>query len=231
MRLLIAGILMQELTPGPQKQRRNRLLTLGIGGAATALVVALVVFNLRPATVAATECPVQAEAAAAIDAVAVGQLAALSGTGKGRSYANLAFNDAAGDPTSIAAFQGKKLLVNFWASWCGPCREEMPELDALAAKYNSDEFMVLPVNLDAGANGLDKAEAFLAEEGNNWPNLPLYADPSFRAFDRLKADAVALGLPATLLLDENGCELAVLPGPAAWNSQDGYNVIEALLGA
>ena len=62
-------------------------------------------------------------------------------------------------------------------------------------------------------------------------NLPLYADPTFKAFDRLKTEAVAIGLPATLLLDEKGCELGVLQGPATWASPDGHNVIEALLGA
>jgi hypothetical protein len=61
-------------------------------------------------------------------------------------------------------------------------------------------------------------------------NLPLFADSSMEAFDRLKQEAVAVGLPATLLLDENGCELAVLQGPAAWDSEDGMRVIETLIG-
>lgn len=176
----------------------------------------------------ATECPVQAEAAGTIDAAAVGQLAALNGTGQGRGYAEMAFTDAAGQPMTIAYFAGRKLLVNFWASWCVPCRAEMPELDALAAEYNGDDFLVLPINLDIGESGLDKARAFLAEGG--WANLPLYADPTFRVFEELKQRAVAIGLPATLLLDETGCELGVLQGPAAWHSSDGRNVIEALLG-
>lgn len=200
-------------------------MALAALGAATALVVAALVFNLTPPR--AGECPAQPAAAAEIDAAAVGQLAALNGTGGGRSYADLAFITAEGGPLTIHSFAGRKLLVNFWASWCVPCRAEMPELDALAARYNSDRFMVLPINLDTGEDGLDQARAFLAEGG--WANLPLYADPTLRAFDRLKAEAVSLGLPTTLLLDERGCELAVLQGPAKWDSEDGRNVIEALL--
>lgn len=201
-------------------------IALAIGGVAAALAIlaGVLVFN---GTSVAKECPVQAGKAAAIDAAAVGELAALLPTGEGRGYSTLKFQDAESRPTSIAAFAGKLLVVNFWASWCVPCRAEMPELDALAAKYNSDRFEVLPINLDIGESGLQKARDFLAE--GNWPHLPLYADPSFAAFERLKTQAVAIGLPATLLLDENGCELAVLQGPAEWNSPDGHAVVEALL--
>jgi thiol-disulfide isomerase/thioredoxin len=177
----------------------------------------------------ATECPVQAEAAGRIDAAAIGELAALNGTGQGRGYADMAFTDAAGKPVTIADFAGKTLLVNFWASWCIPCRAEMPELDAIAAAYNGEEFLVLPINLDIGEGGQAKARAFLAEGG--FQHLPLYADATFKVFDRLKTEAVAIGLPATLLLDAKGCELGVLQGPASWASEDGRNVVEALIGA
>lgn len=176
----------------------------------------------------ANECPVQQAAAQIIDAAAVGELAALNGTGEGRGYADMAFNDASGTPMSIADFSGKALLVNFWASWCVPCREEMPALDAIATEYNSDRFMVLPINLDIGESGLEKAQDFLDE--GQFANLPLYADNTFAAFERLKREAVAIGLPATLLLDPEGCELAVLQGPAEWHSEDGRAVVEALIG-
>jgi len=175
----------------------------------------------------ANECPVQAAAARVIDAAAIGELAALNGTGEGRGYADMAFKDEAGTDMSVADFAGKALLVNFWASWCVPCREEMPALDAVATEYNSEKFMVLPVNLDIGESGLDKARAFLDE--GQFQNLPLYADNSFAAFERLKQEAVAIGLPATLVLDRSGCELAVLEGPAEWDTPDGEAVIEALL--
>jgi thiol-disulfide isomerase/thioredoxin len=163
-----------------------------------------------------------------VDAAAIGQLAALNGTGAGRGYADLAFTDAEGKPVTIKDFAGKALLVNFWASWCIPCRAEMPALNELAAHENDEGFMVLPINLDLGAGGLDKAKAFLAE--GNWPNLPLYADSTMESFKRLQVEAVAIGLPSTLLLDKNGCEIGVLQGPAEWHSPDGRNVIAALKG-
>lgn len=176
----------------------------------------------------ANSCPVQAAQAQIIDAAAVGELAAVNGTGGGRGYADMAFKDADGTDMTLGDFSGKALLVNFWASWCLPCREEMPALDAIAAEYNSDKFQVVPINLDIGEGGLAKAEQFLAE--GQFKNLPLYADNTFAAFDRLKREAVAVGLPATLLLDPEGCELAVLQGPAEWNSRDGKAVVEALIG-
>ena len=211
--------------PRPGASSRVRLtMVLGVAGLAVAIAAWVWLGNAS----VAKECPVQDEAAATIGAAAMGELAALNGTGEGRGYATLAFKDAAGTAMTIADFKGKALLVNFWASWCVPCREEMPALDALATKYNSDAFMVLPINLDIGAGGLDKAQAFLDE--NQFANLPLYADNTFAAFERLKQQAVAVGLPATLVLDENGCELAVLQGPAEWNTPDGEAVIEALIG-
>jgi thiol-disulfide isomerase/thioredoxin len=213
----------------PHSEKKSPLprlfLTLGLASVGVAISAWLFLSN---GGTQARECPIQAEAAEAIDVAAVGELAALNGTGEGRGYATMAFKDASGADTSIAAFKGKALLVNFWASWCVPCREEMPALDALATKYNSDAFMVLPINLDIGEGGLEKAQAFLDE--NQFANLPLYADNSFAAFERLKREAVAVGLPATLVLDENGCELAVLQGPAHWDTPDGEAVIEALLG-
>ena len=212
-------------TPRPTSANRMRLLvTLGVAG----IAVAIAAWTYLGNAAGAKECPVQQMAADVIDAAAKGELAALNGTGEGRGYQTLAFKDAAGKDMTIADFKGKALLVNFWASWCVPCREEMPALDALATKYNSDAFMVLPINLDIGANGLEKAQGFL--DDNKFASLPLYADNTFAAFERLKQQAVAVGLPATLVLDENGCELAVLQGPAEWNTPDGEAVIEKLIG-
>ena len=122
---------------------------------------------------------------------------------------------------------GHPRLLNIFASWCVPCRAEMPALAALAKKFDGPDFMVLPINLDIGSGGLAKDKAFLASAGIE--GLPLYADPSLSALDRLKDSAVALGLPASLLLDRKACEVAVLQGPAKWDSADGDNVIKALV--
>jgi thiol-disulfide isomerase/thioredoxin len=202
----------------------RRVLTLAAISAAVALVLTLIIGNV--AAPRATECPVRAEAAEAIATAAAGELAAMIGTGKGRSYADMAFADEAGTPMTIADFKGKKLLVNFWASWCGPCRAEMPALDAIAEKYNSETFEVLPLN--TGETQPEKAKEFLAEGG--FKHLKLFADTRFALLERLKTTAVSAGLPATVLLDEAGCELAVLQGPAEWNTPDGHKVVETLIG-
>ncbi len=211
--------------PNPKPKRGWQMpAMLGVAGLGVAIAAWFYLGNAAQAT----SCPVQAGPAQIVDAAATGELAALMGTGTGRGYADMAFKNAEGEDMSIADFKGKALLVNFWASWCVPCREEMPALDAVATKYNSEKFMVLPVNLDIGAGGLEKAQAFLDE--GQFDNLPLYADSTFAAFERLKREAVAIGLPATLLLDPEGCELAVLQGPAEWHTKDGEAVVEALIG-
>ena len=194
---------------------------------AAAIGIAAAVWVSNGAVSVAGECPAQTEAQEALDRVAQGELAALLATANGRSYADLAFQDDTGRPMTLADFAGTPLLVNFWATWCGPCREEMPALNTLAAKYSADDFLVVPINLDLGADGIGKAQQFLEDE--KLPNLPLYADPSFGAFERLKANGVALGLPATLLLDGEGCEIAVLQGPAVWDGGDAFAVIDALI--
>ena len=218
---------MTDQSPAPlPRMRPRRVLIIALISAAVALALTLVLGNFMPAQ--ATQCDPQVVRGQKIDSSAFGQLAALNGTGEGRGYADLSFADAAGKPMSLADFKGKKLLVNFWASWCVPCRAEMPALAAIAAKYNSDQFAMVPINFDVGADGLKKAGKFLVD--NKIEGVPLYQAP-ITAFQRLQQQAVALGLPTTLLLDEKGCELAVLQGPAEWDSPDGHAVIETLIGS
>jgi thiol-disulfide isomerase/thioredoxin len=198
------------------------MVLLALAGVVVA--IAIVVWVGNAAAPRASDCLPQPAAAKAIDAAATGQLAALNGTGTGRGYADLSFVDRDGKPMKISDFAGKALLVNFWASWCIPCRAEMPALDKLAAQQDDDTFMVLPVN--TGETQPDKGKAFFAAGG--WTHLPLYIDPNFAVLERLKKDAVSLGLPTSLLLDKQGCEIGVLQGPAVWDSPDGTKVIEAL---
>jgi len=205
------------------KSPPRRFTLIALVGAALAIAIVLWVSNagfLKPAT----PCDPQSAAAQKIDAAATGELAALNGTGTGRGYQSLAFTDKDGKPMTLKDFAGKALLVNFWASWCIPCRAEMPALDKLAAAQNDDQFMVLPIN--TGEAQPDKGKAFFA--AGNWTHLPLYIDPNFAVLERLKNSAVSLGLPTTLLLDKKGCEIGVLQGPAVWDSPDGAKVIEAL---
>lgn len=131
------------------------------------------------------------------------------------------FFDKAQQTKTVGAFEGKVLLLNLWATWCGPCREEMPSLDRLQKDLGSDKFEVVAVSVDK--NGFDTAKKFL--DGLGVKSLNYYSDPSGRATTQLKA----LGMPATLLVDKNGHEIGRLMGPAEWDSPDAKRLIEAAL--
>ncbi|MCB1520601.1 MAG: TlpA family protein disulfide reductase [Hyphomicrobiaceae bacterium] len=131
------------------------------------------------------------------------------------------FFDADQQEKTIDAFKGKVVLLNLWATWCGPCREEMPALDRLQKEMGSDKFEVVALNLDK--NGFEKARAFL--NGIDIKSLKFYADPSARAGSKVKA----IGMPATLLVDTEGREIGRLMGPAEWDSPDAKRLIEAAL--
>jgi thiol-disulfide isomerase/thioredoxin len=131
------------------------------------------------------------------------------------------FFDHSQQTRTIEAFKGKVVLLNLWATWCGPCREEMPSLDRLQKAMGSDKFEVVAVSVDK--NGFDKAREFL--KGLDVQSLAYYADPSARAASQVKA----LGMPATLLVDAQGREIGRLMGPAEWDSPDAKRLIEAAL--
>lgn len=213
------------MTDKHNKPNRQIIIGTGLFVAAVGIAAAVFVSNAMPGL--AATCDIRTDAVQKVDAAAGGELAALLPSDSGRGFADLAFIDAEGNAMTLADFQGKKLLVNFWATWCAPCREEMPDLDAIEMRYGGDDFAVVAISLDMGSDGPVAAGLFLEEIGAT--NLALYADPSYKVFERLRNEAVTLGLPATLLLDEEACEIAVLQGPAHWDSDDGNRVIEALL--
>lgn len=133
------------------------------------------------------------------------------------------FDDGDGATKSLADFKGKVVLLNIWASWCVPCREEMPALDKLEQELGGKDFAVVAVNIDKG--GPDKARAFLAETGAT--HLGLYTDPTSKMFAVLKT----VGMPTTLVLDRDGKEIGRLVGPADWSSPEAKRVVEAALAA
>lgn len=210
-----------------KKRGSARPVMLGTGLVVAAVAIAGGVWLSNGSPAGAATCEARPEVAQFIDDAARGELAALLPSSQWRNYSDLAFQDANGDPMTLADFSGKTLLVNFWATWCAPCREEMPYLDALEAKYGGDDFEVVAISLDMGTDGPTAAGLFLEEIGAD--NLKLFADPSYKVFERLRNDAVTLGLPATVLVDTGGCELGVLQGPAHWDTPDGHRVIEAAL--
>ena len=122
----------------------------------------------------------------------------------------LSFVDADGKARSLDDFKGKVVLLNLWATWCGPCVEEMPALDRLQARLGDDGFTVLALAMDKQGRSL--VEPFLAKLGVK--TLAMYLDTSGNATRALKAR----GLPTTFLIDREGREIGRLEGAAAWDS-------------
>jgi len=171
-------------------------------------------------------CRSSAELAKRLAPLARGEVAAINIAADLQKLPDLAFKDANGEPRKLADFRGRTVLLNLWATWCVPCRKEMPALDALQGKLGDDKFQVVAVNIDT--RNLDKPKAWLDEVGIK--GLGYYADPSAKVFQDLKAIGKALGMPTTLLIDPQGCELGVLAGPAEWASDDAIKLIETAKG-
>lgn len=131
---------------------------------------------------------------------------------------DLAFKDGEGKDVHLSDFRGKLILLNLWATWCVPCREEMPALNRLQAAMGSDRFQVLALSVDK--DGHDLAKAFLAEVKAD--HIALYNDPTSRASFAMKA----FGLPTTVLISPEGKEIGRLVGPAHWDGPEA----QALLG-
>ena len=156
-----------------------------------------------------------------------GEVAAVAIATDPQRLPDLTFRDGGGRDRTLAEWRGRTVLFNLWATWCVPCRKEMPALDALQGRLGGANFEVVAVNIDTRA--LDKPQAWLKEVGIN--RLGFFADPSAKVFQDLKAIGKAFGMPTTLLIDPNGCELGVLAGPAEWASEDAVKLVEAALGA
>lgn len=156
-----------------------------------------------------------------------GQLAALVAADPPRPLHDFTFKGPQGKDMSLASFKGKTVLLNLWATWCFPCRTEMPELDALQKEMGADgKFEVAAINIDTGND--DKPIAFRKETGI--ASLALYRDNTLGTFNKLKKEGLAFGLPATMLIDKNGCLIASMNGPAAWHSDDAKALIVAAKG-
>ncbi|THK35264.1 TlpA family protein disulfide reductase [Ensifer sp. MPMI2T] len=170
-------------------------------------------------------CPQTKEKVATLTPFMKGQVAAMTPAADPRPISGLAFNGPDGKPLTLADFAGKAILVNLWATWCVPCREEMPALNGLQKALGGDRFAVVAINIDTGDD--EKPKAFLDEIGVH--ELGYYRDASMGVFNTLKKEGLAFGLPATILLDEKGCLIGSMNGPAAWDSEDAKSLIQATL--
>jgi thiol-disulfide isomerase/thioredoxin len=208
--------------PTGSTKRWRAVIALGaiVGVATAAAIYGIGAMQRNPADAA---CRPSVELAKRLAPLARGEVAAISIAAAPKRLPNLAFTDASGQPRRLADFHGRTVLLNLWATWCVPCRKEMPALDALQAKLGDDKFEVVAINIDT--RNLDKPKAWLAEVGIT--RLGYFADPSAKVFQDLKAVGKAIGMPTTLLVDSQGCELGTLAGPAEWVSDDAIKLIEA----
>lgn len=154
---------------------------------------------------------------------ATGSMANFRPTKGAPALPDLAFQDGVGKAIKLSDFRGKVLLLNVWATWCAPCREEMPALDALEGAMGDARFQVVALNVDH--NGLELARSFLSEVGIE--HLSLFNEPTLKASFALKT----VGLPTTILVSADGRELGRLVGPAAWNTPEAQALIKAATGS
>ncbi|MEM5470479.1 TlpA disulfide reductase family protein [Hoeflea sp. AS60] len=171
-------------------------------------------------------CMVDPEMLAKLKPLAKGEVAAMAVREEPVALPDLSFVSEQGDALTLADFAGQAMLVNLWATWCAPCREEMPALAELQSELGDDEFKVLTINIDTGDAA--KPKAFLDEIGV--ANLGLYRDASMGVFNTLKKEGLAFGLPVTLMVGKDGCMLGAMNGPAEWASKDAKALVGALKG-
>jgi thiol-disulfide isomerase/thioredoxin len=157
--------------------------------------------------------------------LAHGEVAALTMATAPLRLPDLAFEDADGKPRKLSDWRGRTVLVNLWATWCVPCRKEMPALEGLQTRLGGPNFEVVAVNIDT--RDPEKPKNFLKEA--NLTRLDYFSDQKAKVFQDLKAIGRALGMPTSVLVDGQGCEIATIAGPAEWDSDDAIKLITAAL--
>jgi thiol-disulfide isomerase/thioredoxin len=171
----------------------------------------------------AKACPLAAVAAARLAPLSHGDVAGFSVTKAPKPAIDLTFEGPDGQKRRLADFRGRAILLNLWATWCVPCREEMPALDRLQEKAGGKDFEVVAVNIDTAR--LDRRQQFLRDIGVK--SLSFYADSTADVFQVLKRSGKVVGLPTSILIDADGCELGVLAGAAVWDSPDALRLVAA----
>ncbi|WP_373505041.1 TlpA family protein disulfide reductase [Aestuariivirga sp.] len=213
------------------KDKKPGVLTqIGAGFAVIAAITGYYLFQADPRK-AGPETAV-AQATAALPAamplagvtreLATGEMAAFLVKSERKLVPDIAFQDGTGKPVKLSDWKGRVVLVNLWATWCAPCRKEMPDLAKLQKDLGSENFEVLAISVDR--KGAEASSAFLKETGAD--NLKLYVEPTTAIVNDLQA----IGLPVTLLVDRQGNEIGRLIGPAHWAGPEAVALIKAALG-
>jgi len=200
---------------GPEAPGLGRGLTLALVCAAL-VGVAAVLYVM----VAAIAKPGSSDG---LQALATGAMSKLKIVDPPSALPSTAFVDATGKPLSLAAFRGKVVVLNLWATWCPPCRKEMPTLARLQAAYAGKPVAVVAVSLDTAVD-TDVAKTFLAQ----YPPLAFYQDAKFNFVTDLKPTPA--GFPTTIIFDRSGQERAIVSGEANWASPEAKAVVDRLSG-
>jgi thiol-disulfide isomerase/thioredoxin len=221
------------MATGAPKQSPSRTAVISL---ATAGIAALVGFaaiyvtvgrpdNAAPPAKVATEQPPATPQALpkgpGTNPLSQGHMAAFVFRNEPEALPEIRFQDGEGKERTLADWRGKVVLLNLWATWCLPCRKEMPALDRLQQELGSDRFEVVAVSVDR--KGIEASRKFL--DDTQVGKLGLYVDQT----TRLTSDLKAVGLPATLLIDAQGREIGRLLGPAEWDSEDAKRLIRAVV--
>jgi thiol-disulfide isomerase/thioredoxin len=218
-------------TPEPRKARLSLpvlavAILAGLGLAAGAVYgIGGLPGNLGLQLSGNSPCASGADVAARIKPTIQGEVAGLVPSPQPLSLSQLTFQRADGSPTAIGEWSGRTVLLNLWATWCAPCRLEMPALDKLQAALGSRDFEVVTVDVDTGNQ--DKPKKFLADIGVK--SLEFHADPTLGIFKALQKTGRSRGLPTTMLIDPKGCEIGTMYGPADWSHPDALKLIQAAL--
>lgn len=197
--------------------------------AATVGLIAIVVFGpksdgpgrrtVHPEPVSQELTPAQAE----LQNLATGEITAFRARPSRGPISTVRFKDGTATPRTLEDFRGRVILLNVWATWCAPCRHEMPSLDALQAALGSDDFEVVALALDT--RGAQAAQQML--DDLKIKNLKLYIDDTAKASRSL----AITGMPTTILIGRDGRELGRLEGPAEWNSTAARSLVTHAINA
>ncbi len=216
---------MPEVNNEPYNKVRRRKLAMLALCAAVAVVAGIYGIGRLRSNPADAACRQAVETAARIAPLAHGEIAALAMAQTPFHVPPLGFKDAEGHDRTLADWRGRTVLLNLWATWCVPCRREMPALDALQAKLGGPKFQVVAVNIDTRDPA--KPLAFLKQIGVT--HLTYFTDESAQIFEDLKIAGKAFGMPTTLIVDPKGCEIGDMAGPAEWASDDGVKLVSAAI--
>jgi thiol-disulfide isomerase/thioredoxin len=216
---------MPETNNEPSSKVRRRKPAMLALCAAVAVVAGIYGIGRLRGNPASAACRGAVETARRIAPLAHGEVAALAVAQTPFRVPPLAFKDADGHDRTLADWQGRTVLLNLWATWCVPCRREMPALDALQAKLGGPKFQVVAVNIDT--RDPQKPLTFLKQVGVT--HLAYFSDESAEIFEDLKTAGKAFGMPTTLIVDPKGCEIGDMAGPAEWASDDGVKLVSAAI--